>query len=137
MGVELALESIPGRYFDPLTNLRRTYEYEPRSHFALDTEFLANYNQLDSVFQASWLWDQQRTRHIHIKDSIGQPFVDGQRRYLHPGEGNIDFKRFFTQLQQIGFAGNVSLESPAIIMNEGIDIQQLHASLNFIHQYIK
>jgi sugar phosphate isomerase/epimerase len=135
--IELALESIPGRHFDPLTNLQRTLKYEPRSHFALDTEFLANYNQLESVFQTSWLWDSQRTHHVHIKDSVGQPFVNGQRRYLHPGEGNIDFKRFFTQLQHIGFTGNVSLESPASTVHGEIDIEQLHASLNFIRQCVK
>ena len=136
-GIELALESIPGRHFDPLTNLYRAFASETRSHFALDTEFLANYKQLDSVFQTSWLWETDQTHHVHIKDSLGQPFVDGQRRYLHPGEGNIDFKRFFSQLQHIGFTGNVSLESPAITVDNGIDIEQLHTSLNFIRKQLE
>ncbi len=136
-GIELALESIPGRHFDPLTNLHRAFASETRSHFALDTEFLANYKQLDSVFQTSWLWETDRTHHVHIKDSLGQSFVDGQRRYLHPGEGNIDFKRFFSQLQHIGFTGNVSLESPAITVDNGIDIEQLHTSLNFIRKQLE
>jgi sugar phosphate isomerase/epimerase len=136
-GIELALESIPARHFDPLTNLQRALTSEARSHFALDTEFLANYKQLDSVFQQPWLWEADRTHHVHIKDSVGQSFVDGQRRYLHPGEGNIDFKRFFSQLQHIGFAGNVSLESPAITINGEIDIEQLHSSLNFIRKQIE
>lgn len=132
--IELALESIPGRHFDPLTNLQRALKYETRCHFALDTEFLANYHQLDSVFQTPWLWTPQRTHHVHIKDSTGQPFIDGQRRYLHPGEGHIDFKRFFTQLHQSGFAGNISLESPVLTINGEIDIEQIHTSLNIIRQ---
>ncbi|GCF07923.1 sugar phosphate isomerase/epimerase family protein [Dictyobacter arantiisoli] len=135
-GVELALESIPGRHFDPLTNLQRAFTYEPRSHFALDTEFLANYKQLETVFQTPWLWKEQRTHHVHIKDSIGQPFVDGKRRYLHPGEGHIDFQRFFSQLQETGFTGNLSLESPAITIDKEVDLAQLHASLNFIRRFL-
>ncbi|GCE25466.1 hypothetical protein KDA_09500 [Dictyobacter alpinus] len=135
-GIELALESIPGRHFDPLTNLQRALEHEPRSHFGLDTEFLANYQQLDTVFATPWLWQDQRTNHVHIKDSNGQPFVNGKRRYLHPGEGHIDFERFFSQLQAKNFSGNISLESPALTIDNEVHMQQLHDSLNQIRQHL-
>ncbi|GCE17506.1 sugar phosphate isomerase/epimerase family protein [Dictyobacter kobayashii] len=135
-GIELALESIPGRHFDPLTNLHRALERDTRCHFGLDTEFLANYNLLDRVFETPWLWQDDRTHHVHIKDSNGQPFVDGKRRYLHPGEGDIDFTSFFSQLKGRGFSGNLSLESPAITIDGEVHLDQLHASLNFIRRFL-
>jgi sugar phosphate isomerase/epimerase len=135
-GIELAIETIPGRHYDPLSNIYRALECDERTKFAFDTEFLANYQQLDTVFTTDWLWRENRVHHVHIKDSNGHPFVDGIRRYLHPGEGDVDFTRFFTQLRGNGFSGNISLEAPAIDIEDDIDIQQLHDSLAFIQSFI-
>jgi sugar phosphate isomerase/epimerase len=134
--IELAIETIPGRHYDPLTNIRRALTQDVRSHFALDTEFLANYQQLNTIFQTPWLWQDDRIHHVHIKDSNGNPFVNGQRVYLHPGAGNIDFATFFQHLRATGFHGNLSLESPAITDDGQVLIQQLNASLNFIRQFV-
>ena len=44
-------------------------------------------------------------RHIHIED------IKGRRHYhLIPGEGEIDYERFFATLQQYGYDGFLSLE---------------------------
>jgi sugar phosphate isomerase/epimerase len=134
--LELALETIPGRHFDPLTNIQRALVRDPRSRFALDTEFLYNYDQLETIFSTPWLWSPSRVHHVHIKDSLGQPFIDGQRKYLHPGEGEIDFTQFFGGLQQHGFTGHISLEAPAITLNGEVHIPQLQASLDFIRQFL-
>ena len=133
--IELAIETIPGRHFDPLTNVQRALQKDPHARVALDTEFLANYQQLETVFQQSWLWEDSLVHHVHIKDSVGQPFVNGQRRYLQPGEGHVDFVTFFKQLKQKDFRGNLSLEAPAITVDGEIDIAQLNRSLNFMRQY--
>ncbi|GAC1464017.1 MAG: hypothetical protein PVS3B1_05490 [Ktedonobacteraceae bacterium] len=135
--IELALETIPGRHFDPLTNIQRALGRDARSHFALDTEFLYNYQQLETIFATPWLWQGERVHHIHIKDSLGQPYIDGQRVYLHPGEGLINFARFFEQLQARGFTGNVSLESPALTSDGEVNVKQIQASLDFIRQYVQ
>lgn len=131
-GIKLAIETIPARHADPLTNVQRAFRQDQRSYIALDTEFLAQYEQMDAVFVTPWLWEHERVQHIHIKDFDGQPFRDGKRRYLHPGEGNIDFVRFFTQLKQHHYTGYVSLESPTINNNGYVDIGRLQESLNFV-----
>lgn len=133
--IELAIETIPGRHYDPLTNIKKALQVEPRCHFALDTEFLANYQQMETIFQTPWLWQEERVHHVHIKDSNGHPFVNGRRSYLHPGQGNIDFVRFFQQLRQTGFHGNLSLEAPAISADGDVQLQRLNTSLHFIQQY--
>ena len=43
-------------------------QQKPDVLIALDTEFLAMHNQLEAVSKADWLWQQNRVRHIHIKD---------------------------------------------------------------------
>jgi sugar phosphate isomerase/epimerase len=135
--LKLAIETIPGRRADPLSNVHKAIEQDTRCCVALDTEFLAHYDQQDAVFDTAWLWEHERVRHIHIKDFDTQPFSpEGKRRYLHPGEGHIDFTRFFTRLKQSDFSGYVSLESPAIDQNGQVDHAKLNRSLEFIRQLL-
>src|SRR5207247_1196936 len=113
--MRLAIETIPCLKHDPLSNVRRAVEQDGRVRVALDTEFLAWHEQLETVFEAGWLWEGQRVCHVHVKDYDGQAFLaDGRRRYLHPGDGRIDFASFFAQLQQRKFSGSISLEAPAV-----------------------
>lgn len=134
--VLLALETIPCRKTDPLSNIHHAIKRDQRSQVALDTEFLALHHQLHVVFEQSWLW-QHRIRHVHIKDFGGSLSVDGKRRYLHPGEGSIDFKGFFLGLQQKHYTGNISLESPAIDEHGNVNLEKLHDSLAFLRQIME
>ena len=110
-GVHLAVETIPSSVADPLTIIRQAVECDPRCLVALDTEFLAFHNQLEAALTATWLWQEGRVQHVHIKDYDGQLVgPDNVRRYLHPGEGTIDFASVFTTLHQQRFDGTVSLE---------------------------
>ena len=132
-GLTLAIETIPCRHFDPLSNVRRAWECDNRCQVALDTEFLAQSNQLDEAFTSAWLWSPCHVQHIHIKDFDGHSFTpDGRRRYLHPGEGTIDFEHFFDQLKQCRYDGYISLESPAIDMKGVVDIGRIQESLHHI-----
>ncbi len=129
-GIELAIETIPCRRFDPLSNVHRAVQRDGRSRIALDTEFLAKHQQIETVFTTDWLWQEPLVRHAHIKDYDGEGFsADGSRRYLHPGEGGIDFARFFAGLEQHDFADTISLEAPAIDQRGHVDLARLRASL--------
>ena len=66
-GLALAIETIPCTYADPLSNVRRAIEHDPRACVALDTEFLAWHDQLEAVFTASWLWQASLVRHVTLK----------------------------------------------------------------------
>ncbi len=134
----LAIETIPCRHADPLSNVQRAVERDNRCHIALDTEFLAQSNQLDEVFTSAWLWSPQRVQHAHIKDFDGHSFTsDGRRRYLHPGEGSINFTHFFERLKQRNYDGYISLESPAIDINGLVDIERLQESLQFVKKLME
>lgn len=136
-GVALAIETIPCRRADPLSNILSALKQDTRSQVALDTEFLSDHQQLTEVFAVERLWSEERVRHIHIKDANGQRFgPDGKRRYLHPGEGQIDFVAFFAQLKERSFSGNISLEAPAIAQDGDVRIRQLRTSLDFIRRLL-
>jgi len=136
-GLQLAVETIPGSKADPLSNVRRAVDQDKRCAVALDTEYLGLYHQLETALNSDWLWQGSRVRHIHIKDFDGHSFTDDQRRrYLHPGDGYIDFAHFFDALKQRGFAGNISLEASAMRRDGSVDLDRLRESLAMLREWM-
>jgi|SRR5579859_7325764 len=136
-GLELAIETLPCVRADPLSNVQRAIEQDERCLVALDTEFLALYQQLEASLEATWLWQGGHVRHVHIKDYDGlvaEP--DGRRRFLHPGDGHIDFAGFFKGLAAQGFRGSISLEASGLQRDCSIDIERIQASLAFLRKLL-
>jgi len=134
-GLELAVETIPCKRADPLSNVRRAIEQDARCVVALDTEFLALHNQLEEALKTDWLWQNNLVRHVHIKDYDGGAYSpDNYRRYLHPGEGCIDFTQFFAVLKQRRFSGYISLEASVVNRDGTRDMQRLKKSLTFLRR---
>ena len=134
-GLELAIETIPCTRADPLSNVRRAIERDARCVVALDTEFLALHNQLEEALKTDWLWQNNLVRHVHIKDYDGGAYSpDNYRRYLHPGEGCIDFTQFFAVLKQRRFSGYISLEASVVNRDGTRDMQRLKKSLTFLRR---
>lgn len=126
----LAVETVPARSGDTLGSVRRAVEQDHRCRVALDTEFLALHGQLEAALDAGWLWRDRRVPHIHIKDYDGALYsTDNYRRYLHPGEGTIDFPRFFAALKARHYDGNISLEASIVHRDGTRDIARLKRSL--------
>ena len=136
-GMKLVLETIPCKFNDPLSNVYRALEREPGLLIALDTEFLEMHNQLNMALEADWLWQHNRVCHIHIKDYDGNVYsTDNFRRYLHPGEGSIDFPKFFDALRLRSFSGYISLET-SVVNPDGIrDIHKLKKSLSMLQEML-
>src|ERR1051326_3665327 len=129
-GLELAVETIPCDHADPLTNVQRAIQQDQRCLVALDTEFLAFHQQLEESLKAQWLWQEGRVRHVHMKDYDGRMTEpNGYRRYLHPGEGTIDFPGFFKGLAAQGFQGAISLEASGVHQDDSIDTERIQRSL--------
>jgi sugar phosphate isomerase/epimerase len=134
-GLELAIETIPCTRADPLSNVRRAIEQDARCAVALDTEFLALHNQLEEALKTDWLWQNNLVRHVHIKDYDGGAYSpDNYRRYLHPGEGCIDFTQFCAVLKQRRFSGYISLEASVVNRDGTRDMQRLKKSLTFLRR---
>lgn len=137
-GLQLAVETIPGRTRDPVSNVRMAIEHDTRAVVALDTEFLAMYGQIDAAMGDEWLWENERVQHIHIKDYDGQMrSADNHRRYLHPGEGSVDFPRFFSGLKERRFDGYISLEASIVAPDGSHDFAKLKRSLELLRMMVK
>lgn len=131
-GLELAIETIPCAASDPLANIKRAIEWDARSRVAIDTEFLSMHDQLDAVFDATWLWQTALVKHAHLKDFEGDSSASERRRFLHPGDGQIDFRRFVRQLRAAGFDGALSLEARGIDGEGHVEVARIEASLRLI-----
>jgi len=131
-GLELAIETIPCALSDPLANVRRVAEWDSRARVALDTEFLAMHDQLEAVFDADWLWQAALVKHAHLKDFETDSSASERRRFLHPGDGQLDFGRFVRQLRAAGFDGALSLEARGIDGKGRVEVARIEASLRLI-----
>lgn len=137
-GVELGIEAIPCTASTPLHNLKRVIERDPRARFVLDTEFLAMHGELDVATEADWLWEDHRVMHIHVKDYDGHMLDStGKRRYLHPGEGAIDFPLWLGRVAERRFQGAIALEATVVDEDGSVDISRLNTSLGYLDQTIR
>lgn len=135
-GLILAVETVPSRNGDTLGNVRRAVEHDSRCSVVLDTEFLALHGQLEAALEADWLWQDRRVHHIHIKDYDGALYsTDNYRRYLHPGEGTIEFPGFFTALRARHYDGSISLEASVVHRDATRDIEKLKRSLAWLKKF--
>jgi len=129
-GLTVAMETIPCVRADPLGNVRRALDRDARCLVALDTEFLALHQQLEPALIAPWLWEPASVAHMHVKDYDGRmASADGRRRYLHPGDGHIDFVSVFGALSEHAFSGFVSLEAAAVDRTGVVDMGRIQASI--------
>lgn len=134
-GLRLTIETIPCQTGDPLSNLRRVVERDERVWVALDTEFLAMHGQLEAALDADWLWASSRACHLHIKDyDERQTDTEQHRRYLHPGEGDIDFADLFARLVAHGYAGPLSLEATVLGPDGAVDLSRAWRSLSRLRE---
>lgn len=136
--MELAVETVPCVKSTPLEVIRRVIERDEHCSVALDTEFLAIHNQVEAALNADWLWNNGRVRHIHLKDYDGEQYTpDGYRRYLHPGEGRLNFPHLFAHLRERHFAGNLSLEASVVGPDGSRDLQKLHQTLDHLNRLLE
>lgn len=130
-GVTLSVETIPCLDSTPLDHIRAIRARAPQMAVTLDTEFLAMHAQLEAALGDHEL--MQAVRNIHLKDFDGNiQNEDGSRRYLHPGEGAIDFNAVLQASQAALHPPILCLESPSVRPNGSVDIDRINADLRYI-----
>lgn len=133
-GLVLAVETIPGEDGTPLANVQLVLEHDPRCKVTLDTEFLGFYGQLEESIAADWLWADGAVHHVHIKDFDGRLSRGGRRRYLLPGEGQLDLQGFLNGLAERGYAGGLTLEATAVGDDGALDPERLSQMAAVVNQ---
>lgn len=77
----------------------------------LGVNFDPSHDILYGNFDVGWIirkWGK-KIKHIHLKDAVGVPKIG---KFIFPllGEGNVDWKSFFSALKEIGYDGFMSVE---------------------------
>jgi sugar phosphate isomerase/epimerase len=132
--VVLAVETIQGTWGTPLANIQLALERDPRCRVTLDTEFLGFHGQVAESIAADWLWADNRVTHVHLKDFDGRMRDSNGRRYLLPGEGNLELQSFLTGLVERGYEGGITLEASAITRPGGLDEERLQQIAAMVQQ---
>ena len=132
-GLCLTVENVVCNCRDPMRHIDRLAA-ETDVCFTFDTKMAAFHCQLDDVFapERACLWHDRRIRHIHINDYAGG-YMDWQNlRTLHPGQGNIDFARFFTRLKDMGYSGDCTIEATSFDQSGEVDLDALNRDYEYV-----
>ncbi|MCR5262685.1 MAG: sugar phosphate isomerase/epimerase [Clostridiales bacterium] len=130
-GMTIAVENVPCSAEDPLTHWKTLMEDFPKLRFIFDTRFAALHGQIYDFASSDGISDG-RVVHMHISDFTGPRMsFRALRPVLHPGEGIIDFERYFSLING-RYAGSVTLESPVVAADGSVDIGRLNRSLDYL-----
>ena len=134
-GITIAAENVPCSSADPLKHWSVLKSNYPQLKYIFDTRFAALHGQLYD-FASSDMVNDGSVIHMHISDFTGpQMSFRALRPILHPGEGIIDFQRFFSLLSG-RYKGSVTLESPVIASDGSVDLKKLNRTLKYIRDNI-
>ena len=122
-GIRVAIETTPAATTSILSVVLSIIAMNTRLFVTLDTEFLAAQGELLMATEARGLWDAQRVANVHVKDYAPWNGLREGRAYLAPGEGTVDFDRFYRHLTANGYKGFLTLEASFIRPDGGIDMQ--------------
>ncbi|MGY0375262.1 sugar phosphate isomerase/epimerase family protein [Clostridium sp. JNZ J1-5] len=136
-GICLAVETLPCRKSDPITNLKRLIEIYPQTKVVLDLRMISYHDLLWKTFEIDWLWEKEYITHIHIHDYKGKAYsLDSLKNYLLPGKGEIDFTLLFNELKRVKFEGSLSLESKSLIKDGTVNFIEVNKCLNYLKEAI-
>ncbi len=130
-GILLTVENVPCNAGDPLDHFEQILRIDPDAAFTVDTRFLAFHDEYDRFYASPFI---KNARHVHISDWCAAPMQwDRLRPIPQPGEGHIDFEKFFAFLHAKNYAYSVTLESPAMYPGY-IDTDTLNSSLRLLER---
>lgn len=136
-GLLLTVENIVCNTYNALIHMKKLHEMYPGNiKFTIDTRQAEFHKLLDETCNSNFLWDNNLVSHIHISDYKGG-YMEWEKLnpVLAPGQGNIDFDKFFEFLKSVNYSKTLTLESP-VMSESGIDIEKLNKSLAFIYDRI-
>jgi sugar phosphate isomerase/epimerase len=138
-GVQVALETTPCRLSNPLDNIVRALEeLEDRCRVTLDVEFLAWHGCLERALEHPALGGEV-VSNVHLRDYDGSPFDgSGRRRYVNPGDGELDLAGIVRRLLDRGYRGPFTFEGscPSRPAEEG-DLSEVNGYLAYIRRLLE
>ena len=110
LGVNVALEPCWGTLAYNSQTLARALEEVPCQVNLDPSHFVMEGDDIPSVVRQ---WGD-RIVHVHLKDAFGVPGIEGEDfLFCLLGEGNVPWPEFFEALDEVGYAGPLSVEFEA------------------------
>lgn len=134
--IDLLVENVVCNRENPMKHWCELAERYPKIHFVFDTKMAAFHQQLELLYQEKyrWLWEEDHIRHYHVNDYAGG-YLDWSRLKTLPiGAGHVDFERFFSFLQKIGYDGTMTVEATAFQADGSVDVEMLNRCFTVIRE---
>lgn len=132
----LTVENVVCNFAEPLTHLFRLAEVYPDIKFTFDTKMAQFHRQLERIYELPTEWISAHIAHMHINDYGGGYMDWANLKTLHPGEGNVDFPRFFEYVRKI-YKGDLTIESTSFDKTGIIHFEKMNADIRFVKECLK
>lgn len=134
VGMVVGLETIPCTISNPVDNVRNALKHfgglNSGCAVTLDLEFLGWHDCIDRADNSSFQDLDSQVADVHVRDYDGRPFTEeGRRRYLDPGQGNLDFRAIFQTLLAGGFRGPFMYEGSHTPVSSDGDVALINTVL--------
>ncbi len=131
-GLLLTVENVVCNHADPMTHLASLAEAYPDVAFTFDTKMAHFHRQLDELYAPENEKICRRIRHLHINDYGGGCKDWSNLDTLHPGEGSVDFDRFFSFLRVRDYTGDFTVEATSFDRSGAIHTERLNATFAYL-----
>lgn len=129
----LTVENVICAVSDPLTRLAAIAARYPAARFTFDTKMAAFHDQMNEITTSARRDLARRIAHVHLNDYGGTPGDFSDLRVLHLGEGRIDFAPFLTLLNEINYAGAITLECSCLNPDGTLCPEKMKQSIRQAH----
>ncbi|MBQ3078925.1 MAG: sugar phosphate isomerase/epimerase [Clostridia bacterium] len=132
-GILLTVENVICKSGPALLRLLEIKNAFEDACFTYDTKMahLRGENEMLGTNEFSHILSSGAIRHLHVNDSSLSQHALGRLMVLHPGEGDVDFKAFFSLVKEAGFTGSATVESTSVNEDGSVQIDKLNKSLAF------
>lgn len=137
-GILLTVENVVCNQQDPLTHLQELAFAYPDISYTYDTKMAAFHEQHERIYENEYryLWTDRHIRHLHINDYAGG-YMDWENlKTLHPGDGHIDFDRFFAFLKDTSYEGNYTVEATSFLPDGRICTSRLNETFRKLKNWL-
>lgn len=133
----LTVENVVCNNSDPMTHLTELAKVYPDIRFTFDTKMAEFHDQLDLLYASENRHIWERVAHRHINDYRGGVKDWSCLKTLHIGDGQIDFERLFSFINDMNYSGDFTIESTSFDKSGIIDFDRMNQSIHRVKEYLK
>lgn len=117
-------------YSSPLAGLEQIAQTWQQAAFTIDVRPAQFHREVEATTKSQIF--TKNMAHVHVSDIHGEHMQwSSLRPILQPGDGDVDFVRFFAALRAVGYDDTITMEASSM-REDGVDAATLNRSLQFV-----